>query len=109
MRTHSHQPLRRGAFLCAALLSAMLLLSGCTVVAVTASAASLAASAAIGTVKIVGKGVGMAADAVMGDDEKDDGSGITIKYRESASAPATSSPPTSAPLAPTSPAQNSAQ
>jgi hypothetical protein len=54
-----------------------LTLSGCAVVAVvdtavsiTAGAVGLAADAAIGTVKIVGKGVGKAADAVMGDDEK---------------------------------------
>ncbi|MCJ7478540.1 hypothetical protein MUQ53_10080, partial [Streptococcus suis] len=51
-----------GAFLC---LCASALLSGCTVVAVTASAVSvtasavgLAADAAFGSVKIVGKGVG---------------------------------------------------
>jgi hypothetical protein len=54
-----------------------LTLSGCAVVAVvdtavsvTAGVVGLAADAAIGTVKIVGKGVGKAADAVMGDDEK---------------------------------------
>jgi hypothetical protein len=59
-----------------AVLSAML--SGCAVIAVadaavsvTAGVVGLAADAAIGTVKIVGKGVGKAADAVMGDDEKD--------------------------------------
>jgi uncharacterized protein YceK len=53
-----------------------LMLSGCAVVAVvdtavsvTAGVVGLAADAAIGTVKIVGKGVGKAADAVMGDDE----------------------------------------
>lgn len=51
-------------------------LSGCAVVAVadaavsvTAGVVGLAADAAIGTVKIVGKGVGKAADAVLGDDE----------------------------------------
>jgi hypothetical protein len=54
-----------------------LTLSGCALVAVadaavsvTAGAVGLAADAAIGTVKIVGKGVGKAADAVMGDDDK---------------------------------------
>ena len=54
-----------------------LMLSGCAVVAVadaavsvTAAAVGLAADAAIGTAKIVGKGVGKAADAVLGDDEK---------------------------------------
>ncbi len=53
-------------------------LSGCAVVAVadaavsvTAGVVGLAADAAIGTVKIVGKGVGKAADAVMGDDEEE--------------------------------------
>ncbi len=52
-------------------------LSGCAVVAVadtavsiTAGAVGLAADAAIGTVKIVGKGVGKAAEAVLGDDEE---------------------------------------
>lgn len=51
------------------------LLCGCTVVAVTATAVSvtasavgLAADAAVGTVKVVGKGVGMAANAVSGGD-----------------------------------------
>jgi hypothetical protein len=54
-----------------------LTLSGCAVVAiadaavsVTAGVVGLAADAAIGTVKIVGKGVGKAADAVLGDDEE---------------------------------------
>jgi hypothetical protein len=54
-----------------------LALSGCAVVAVvdtavsvTAGVVGLAADAAIGTVKIVGKGVGKAADAVIGDDEE---------------------------------------
>ena len=72
-----------GAFLC-------LSLSGCAVVAVTSAAVSvtagavgLAADAAIGTAKIVGKGVGKAADALM-DDEKPDTSGVNIRYRDSA-------------------------
>lgn len=50
-------------------------LSGCAVVAVAdaavsvaAGAVGLAADAAVGTVKIVGKGVGKAADAMLGDD-----------------------------------------
>lgn len=54
-----------------------LTLSGCAVVAiadaavsVTAGVVGLAADAAIGTVKIVGKGVGKAADAVLGGDEE---------------------------------------
>jgi hypothetical protein len=53
-----------------------LMLSGCAVVAiadaavsVTAGVVGLAADATIGTVKIVGKGVGAAADAAFGDDE----------------------------------------
>ena len=55
-----------------------LTLSGCAVVAVvdtavsvTAGVVGLAADAAIGTVKIVGKGVGKAADAVMDNDEEE--------------------------------------
>ena len=75
-----------GAFLCLAL-------SGCTVIAVTGTAISvtagavgLAADAAIGTAKIVGKGVGKAADALMDDDkpEMSDASGVNIRYRDSA-------------------------
>lgn len=63
------------------LLTAMcsLMLSGCAVVAiadaavsVTAGVVGLAADATIGTVKIVGKGVGAAADAVIGDDEEEE-------------------------------------
>ncbi|MBU1237602.1 MAG: hypothetical protein KJ634_03195 [Gammaproteobacteria bacterium] len=56
-----------------------LMLSGCAVVAVadtavsiTAGAVGLAADAAIGTVKIVGKGVGKAADAVIDDEPADE-------------------------------------
>ena len=68
-------------------------LSGCAVVAVTSAAVSvtagavgLAADAAIGTAKIVGKGVGKAADALMDDDKPDisDSSGVNIRYRDSA-------------------------
>lgn len=77
-----HRPLIAGAFFCTALL-----LPGCAVVAVTSTAVSitagavgLAADAAIGTVKIVGKGVGKAADAMM--DDKPDHSGIQVQYRE---------------------------
>ena len=89
------KPLRllaTGAFLCMTLTS----LSGCAVVAVTSTAVSitagavgLAADAAIGTAKIVGKGVGKAADALM-DDEKPavgDNSGVNIRYRDSSTAP----------------------
>lgn len=60
------------ALFCAAVLS------GCAIVTVADAAVSvtvgvvgLAADAAIGTVKIVGKGVGKAADVVLGDDEED--------------------------------------
>ena len=71
-----------------ALLCALLSLQGCAVVAVTSTAVSvtagavgLAADAAIGTAKIVGKGVGKAADALM-DDDKPDNSGVNVRYRE---------------------------
>lgn len=64
----SCRPWLAGAFLC------LLSLSGCAVVAVagtavsiTAGAVGLAADAAIGTVKIVGKGVGKVADAALDD------------------------------------------
>ena len=93
-----------------------LALSGCTVIAVTGTAISvtagavgLAADAAIGTAKIVGKGVGKAADALMDDDkpEMSDTSGVNIRYRDSAaSAPLGSEMPASAatatPVAPAS-------
>lgn len=65
-----YQPLRLvavGAFSC-------LLLSGCityTVVSAAASVAGLAVDATMGTVKIVGKGVGKAADALLDDDDED--------------------------------------
>lgn len=80
------QPLRlvaAGAFYCAT----ALVLSGCSVVAVgaaavsvTATAVGLAADAAVGTVKVVGKGVGKAYDMATG--EEQDNSGITVRYRE---------------------------
>lgn len=76
------KPLRlaaAGAFCC--------FLAGCTVVAVgatavsvTASAVGLAADAAVGTAKVVGKGVGKAYDAVT--DDKPDDSGISIRYKD---------------------------
>ena len=77
-----------------------LALSGCTVIAVTGTAISvtagavgLAADAAIGTAKIVGKGVGKAADALM-DDDPPDTSGVNIRYRDpSATAPAAAEMP----------------
>ncbi|QNP50682.1 hypothetical protein [Diaphorobacter aerolatus] len=86
-------------------------LSGCTVIGVTTSVVGLAADAAIGTVKIVGKGVGKAADAMLGDDEKDDGSGITIRYREPHNAPPAtpSSVEPSRAVTPTGASSNSAQ
>ncbi|MCT9810070.1 hypothetical protein N0K08_05465 [Acidovorax sp. Be4] len=66
--------------------SALSLLSGCAVVAVTSAAVSvtagvvgLAADAAVGTVRIAGKGIGKAADAMMDDDVPADNSGIYIK------------------------------
>ena len=66
--------------------SALALLSGCAVVAVTSAAVSvtagvvgLAADAAVGTVRIAGKGIGKAADALMDDDVPADNSGIHIQ------------------------------
>lgn len=80
------KPLRSvaaGAFYCAC----ASLLGGCSVVtvgaaavSVTATAVGLAADAAVGTVKVVGKGVGKAYDLATG--EEQDNSGITVRYRE---------------------------
>ena len=60
-----------------ALLAGVLALGGCTVitvagaaVGVAATAGSLAVDAAVGTVKITGKAVGMAADAVLPSGDK---------------------------------------
>jgi len=71
MRWRPSRPLVLGVFLCLAALS-----PGCAVVAVTttavsltASAVGLAADAAVGTAKLVGKGVGKAVDALGGDDD----------------------------------------
>ena len=79
--------LRRAAYI-AACLGLACLAAGCTVitvagtaVSVTAGAVGLAADAAIGTARIVGKGVGKAADALM--DDEPDNSGIQVQYRES--------------------------
>lgn len=64
-----HHPLRllvAGAVAC-------WLLTGCityTVVSTTVSVAGLAVDAAVGTVKIVGKGVGKAADALLEDEQE---------------------------------------
>ena len=98
------QPRRRpiaGALLC-------LSLSGCTVIAVTGTAISitagavgLAADAAIGTAKIVGKGVGKAADALL-DDDKPDTSGVHTQYSDSATS-APQAAPTPAPAATSTP------
>ncbi|MEZ2740205.1 hypothetical protein [Comamonas jiangduensis] len=66
-----HRPLRllvAGAVACG-------LLTGCiayTVVSATASVAGLAVDAAVGTVKIVGKGVGKAADALLEDEQEEE-------------------------------------
>jgi len=67
------------------LLAVLPTLVGCTVVAVattavsvTASAVGLAADATVGTVRVVGKGVGMAADA-MSNSPAPDTSGIQIR------------------------------
>ncbi|PTT23439.1 hypothetical protein DBR12_01370 [Acidovorax sp. HMWF029] len=72
------------ALLAVPLWAALSALTGCTVVtvastavSVTASAVGLAADATVGTVKIVGKGVGMAADAVYS--PAPDTSGIQIR------------------------------
>ena len=57
-----------GAFSC-------MLLTGCityTVVSAAVSVAGLAVDATVGTVKIVGKGVGKAADALLDDEEDGD-------------------------------------
>ena len=76
---------RRGTFVAALSLACVCGLTGCTVVAVagtavsvTAGAVGLAADAAIGTAKIVGKGVGKAADALLDADE--DRSGMNVRY-----------------------------
>ena len=63
-------------------------LSGCAVVTVastavgiTVSAVGLAADAAIGTAKIVGKGVGKAVDAMGDDAPAADNSGVSVRLR----------------------------
>lgn len=113
-----HKPLRltpsRGAFSWwLPIGTALLALSGgYCVVSVAGSVVGLAADAAIGTVRIVGKGVGKAADAMLDDDEpKQDNSGISIKYRESKGcAAAGRAPPVRASTATGAPpANNSAQ
>ncbi|BDR11071.1 hypothetical protein CTR2_R44090 [Comamonas thiooxydans] len=75
-----------------------------TAISVTAGAVGLAADAAIGTAKIVGKGVGKAADALM-DDDPPDASGVNIRYRDpSATAPAAAEmPATTANTTPSTP------
>lgn len=69
--------------------SAISLLNGCAVVAVTSAAVSvtagvvgLAADAAIGTARIAGKGISKAADAMMDDEAPapSDTSGVNIHY-----------------------------
>ena len=70
-----------GAVLCSTLSGCAVVAVTSTAVSVTAGAVGLAADAAIGTVKIVGKGVGKAADAMM-DNGKPDNSGVNVRYRE---------------------------
>lgn len=91
---------RRWALPLLASVSLCVLQSGCTVIAVagtavsiTAGAVGLAADAAIGTAKIVGKGVGKAADALMDDDDAADNSGVNVRYRESAPQPTNTTVP----------------
>lgn len=91
--TQPLRPLAAGAFFCA-----LLPLPGCTVIAVagtavsvTAGAVGLAADAAIGTAKIVGKGVGKAADALM-DDDPPDTSGVNVHYRDAGPSAASTAP-----------------
>ncbi|SDZ82917.1 hypothetical protein [Acidovorax soli] len=76
------------------------LLTGCTVVAVTTTAVSvtatavgLAADAAVGTAKVVGKGVGMAVDAMSSDEAAADNSGIQIRESIHPAPGAQSAPP----------------
>ncbi|WP_230630186.1 hypothetical protein [Comamonas testosteroni] len=75
-----------------------------TAISVTAGAVGLAADAAIGTAKIVGKGVGKAADALM-DDDPPDASGVNIRYRDptATAAPAAEMPATAANTTPVAP------
>ena len=54
---------------------------GAAAVSVTATAVGVAADVAVGTVKVVGKGVGKAYDAIT--DDKPDDSGVRIRYRQS--------------------------
>lgn len=84
-----------GAFLCL-----VLSLPGCTVIAVTGTAISvtagavgLAADAAIGTAKIVGKGVGKAADALLEDDPPQTQAPLKPATVDVAPVPATALPP----------------
>ena len=87
-------------------LALMVLLPGCTVVTVGAAAVSVtatvvgvAADAAVGTAKVVGKGVGKAYDAMTEPDAADH-SGINVHYRDAAapaSTPAAAATTTAAP------------
>lgn len=74
-------PWLAGAFLCLALSGCTVVTVGAAAVSVTATAVGLATDAAVGTAKIVGKGVGKAYDAVT--DDKPDNSGVSVKFRES--------------------------
>jgi hypothetical protein len=77
-----HRPLAQPLRLAAAGAFSCLALSGCAVVTVGTAAVGLAADVAVGTAKVIGKGVGKAYDVMT--DDGNDGSGITIRYRESA-------------------------
>ncbi len=79
--SRAFRPLLIGAVLCSTLSGCAVVAVTSTAVSVTAGAVGLAADAAIGTAKIVGKGVGKAADAMM-DNGKPDNSGVNIRYRE---------------------------
>jgi len=67
-------------FFCCALSGCTVIAVGATAVSVTAGAVGLAADAAVGTAKIVGAGVGKAYDAMSGDTP--DNSGIIIKEHD---------------------------
>ena len=75
------KPWLAGAFLCFALSGCTVVSVGAAAVSVTATAVGVAADAAVGTAKLVGKGVGKAYDAVT--DDKPDNSGVSTQYRES--------------------------
>ncbi|HEU0200766.1 MAG TPA: hypothetical protein VFR86_10050 [Burkholderiaceae bacterium] len=74
--------------------AAVFLLSGCAVIAVVDTAASIAVGAvgvaadvAVGTAKVVGKAAGAAVDAVTGDDDSKDKGAAAKKSEPPAPAP----------------------